>query len=115
MGDRRKVKRKYLMFYMRVYDVGTGKLLGHLVDLTAEGAMLISEHEVPAGQDFRLKMELSPDVSPQPYLEFDAHSLWCQQDVNPQFYNTGFHVLSMTPENTAIVGRIVEAYGFRDN
>jgi hypothetical protein len=115
MPDRRKTKRKYLMFYTRVFDVQTGELLGHLVDLTPQGAMLISEHAVPAGQDFRLKMELSPEVAAQPYVEFDAHSLWCQQDVNPQFYNTGFNFLSIAPESIAIVERIVEAYGFRDN
>ena len=115
MDDRRKTKRKYLMFYTRVFDAGTGKLLGHLVDLTAEGAMLISERALPAGAQFRLRLELSPEVAAQPYLEFDADSLWCRQDINPQFYNTGFHVAALTPENAAIVGRIVEAYGFRDN
>src|SRR5688572_1198956 len=108
MPDRRKTKRKYLMFYTRVFDVQTGELLGHLVDLTSQGAMLISEHPVPAGQDFRLKMELSPEVAAQPYLECDARSLWCQQDVNPQFYNTGFNFLSIAPESIAIVERIVE-------
>ena len=115
MPDRRKTKRKYLMFYTRVFDVQTGELLGHLVDLTPQGAMLISEHAVPAGAHFRLKMELSPEVATQPYVEFDARSLWCQQDVNPQFYNTGFNFLSIAPESIAIVERIVEAYGFRDN
>ena len=115
MPDRRKTKRKYLMVYTRVFDVHSGNLLGHLVDLTPAGAMLISERQLPAGQDIRLRMELSPEVSDQPYLELDARSLWCQQDVNPQFYNTGFNFLSIAPESIAIVERIVEAYGFRDN
>lgn len=115
MDDRRKTKRKYLLFYTRVFDLGTGKLLGHLVDITPTGAMLISEQAVPAGQDFRLKLELSPEVAAQPFLEFDARSLWCHQDINPQFYNTGFEFRAVTVENVAIIERIIEAYGFRDN
>jgi hypothetical protein len=115
MPDRRRIGRKYLMFYSRVFDVQTTKLIGHLVDITPEGAMLISETPVPAGQDFHLKMELSPDVADIPYLEFEARSLWCQQDINPQFYNSGFKFVSIAPESIAIVEKIVEAYGFRDN
>ena len=115
MEDRRKLKRKSLMIYSRVFDLQTTKLVGHLVNITPEGAMLISETPVPGGQDYRLKMELSPDVADVPYLEFEARSLWCQPDVNPQFYNTGFRFLSIAPESIAIVQKIVEAYRFRDN
>jgi hypothetical protein len=115
VADRRKTKRKYLMFYTRIFDVNTTKVLGHLVDITPVGAMLISEHAVPAGQDFRLKMELSPEVAAQPYLEVEARSLWCHQDINPQFYNTGFEFIAITAESVAIIERIIEAYGFRDN
>lgn len=58
---------------------------------------------------------LPPDVADVPYLEFEARSLWCQPDVNPRFYNTGFHFRSIASESTTIVQKVVEAYGFRDN
>ncbi len=103
------------MFYTRVFNAGTHKLVGHLVDITPEGAMLISETPVATGQVLHLQMELSPEVAEQPYLEFDARSLWCRPDVNPQFFNTGFELLGLAPEAVRIVERIVEAYGFRDN
>ena len=60
-------------------------------------------------------MELSDDIAPKPFLEFEAKSLWCERDVNPQFYNTGFQVVDMAREDVEIIQRIVEAYGFRDN
>jgi hypothetical protein len=115
VDDRRQTKRKYLMFYTRIFDAHNGKHLGHLVDITPVGAMLISEQAMPAGQDYRLKLELSPEVAAQAYLELDARSLWCHQDVNPQFFNTGFELVAVTPESVAIIERIIEAYGFRDN
>jgi hypothetical protein len=104
MDDRRQTRRKY-----------STKLLGHLVDITPAGAMLISEHELPAGQLYRLRLELSPEVAALPFLEFEARSLWCHVDVNPKFYNTGFELTGLTHDSVAIIERIVEAYGFRDN
>ena len=43
MDDRRKIPRKYLMVYSRVFDRETGKVLGYLSDMNLMGAMIISE------------------------------------------------------------------------
>lgn len=115
MEERRKIKRRYLMFYTRVFDARTRELLGYLLDITAEGASLISEHPLPTAQDFKLKMELSEEIADKPYLTFEAHSLWSRPDVDPHFYDTGFRLTQITSEDIAIIQRIVEAYGFRDN
>jgi hypothetical protein len=48
-------------------------------------------------------------------MEFTARSLWCRPDIEPHFYNTGFKILNLEPEDAQIVQRIVEIYGFRDN
>lgn len=113
--DRRGTRRKYMMFYTRVFDAVTGTALGHLVDITPEGAMLISEHPLPADTAYRLRIELSSEEADKPFLEFDSRCLWCRPDVNPRFYNAGFQLLNLPAEDIAIIERIVEAYGFRDN
>ena len=115
MLERRRVKRKYLLFYTRIFDARTDQLLGHLIDITPRGAMVISERPLPAGAAYRLRLELSPELSAEPFIEFDARSVWCQPDINPRFYNTGFQVAGLTPDQVAIVQHIVDAYGFRDN
>jgi len=103
------------MFYSRVFNAQTRELVGHLVDITPQGAMLISEAPLPTNTMFQLKMELSEDIADKPYLEFGAKSLWCQQDIDPHFYNTGFQLLDVPSQDVEIIQRIVEAYGFRDN
>lgn len=112
--ERRRSKRKYIMFYTRVFDAATGKLLGHLVDITPEGMMLICEQPLPAGTPFRLKLELTPELVTSSFLEFGAKCLWCRQDVNPRFYNAGFELPDLPPPDVAVIQRIVEAYGFHD-
>ena len=106
--ERRKVKRPYLMYYTNVYDAQ--ELLGRLVDLTPQGAMVISEKPVPVDQVKQLRLELSDDFSERRFLEFSARSLWCKPDIDPQFYDTGFELLDVPPEDIAIIESIVKAY-----
>ena len=115
MKEKRKIKRRYLLYYMRVYDAETRLQIGNLVDLTPRGAMLVSEHPLPIKTNYRLKLELSEDVADKPYLEFNAKSLWTRPDIEPHFFNTGFKILDLAAEDVKIVNRIIEVYGFRDN
>jgi hypothetical protein len=115
MSERRKIKRRYLMYYSRVFDAHTEELVAHLVDITPQGTMLISENPLPIDTVFQFKMELSEDIASKPFIKFEAKSLWCQRDIDPHFYNTGFELLGVPPEDIEIIERIVEAYGFRDN
>jgi hypothetical protein len=43
MPEKRKLKRRQLIYYLRVLDRDSGALVGRLVDITTEGVMLLSE------------------------------------------------------------------------
>ncbi len=46
MEERRKIKRRHLLYFGRVYDETARKLLGYLVDITESGFMLLSEEPI---------------------------------------------------------------------
>ena len=59
MDERRKLDRKYLIVYSRVFERNLGKMLGYLGDLSLSGVMIISEqhsgkthHIPPADQQY---------------------------------------------------------------
>jgi hypothetical protein len=112
--DRRKFKRRYLMYYSRVFDRQTGSLLGHVVDITPEGIMLISEKPLEVNRQYKLRMELPDEITNRPKLDFDAHSVWNSKDVNPDFYDTGFRLLNVPQEDVAIIERMITDYGLRE-
>lgn len=112
--DRRKLKRRHIVFYSRVFDRNTGALLGHLMDLTVEGLMLISDHPINTGHTYHLRMDLPEDAKSKPYLNFDAHCLWCRPDINPAFYNAGFKVLNMGRDDMNMIDNMIDEYGFRE-
>jgi hypothetical protein len=112
--DRRSRKRRHVIFYSRVFDRNTGALLGHLMDITTEGIMLISDAPLEPSITYHLRMDLPEDVKAKPYLSFDALCLWCRPDVNPAFYNAGFRVINMTQEDIDLIENMIDEYGFRD-
>ena len=115
MKEKRKITRRFLLYYMRVYDASSRKQIGNLVDITPRGIMVVSERPLPEGQTSRLRMELTEEVSEKPFMEFNALSKWCEPDVAPGNYNTGFEILDLEKEDARIIKRIVEEFGFRDN
>ncbi len=115
MEERRKFKRRYLAFYSRVFDVRSHHLLGHIVDITPQGLMLLSEIPLPLDAVFRLEIELPDDFNLKRTILFDATTRWCQPDVDPNFYNTGFQLSNISTEDIGIIQNIVDTFGFRDN
>ncbi|MBI1794922.1 MAG: PilZ domain-containing protein [Chloroflexi bacterium] len=115
MAERRKTKRRYLLYYGRVYDQTAQKLLGYLVDITERGFMLLSEEPMPVGRIRELKLEVTTDIAKGPYINFTAKSLWCEPDLDPSRYNIGFEIVKIEQEDIQIIREIIAAYGFRDN
>lgn len=102
--DQRRLRRWHLVLYLRVFDQDR-EVLGHLANISPEGMMIISDEAIEVGRDFDLRLELPSDLNGTDYeqLEFRAHSVRCDQDVNPSFYDTGFQLLDVDP---ATVNRI---------
>src|SRR5271157_5954433 len=115
MQERRKTKRRHLLYYGRVYDENVKKLLGYLVDITDSGFMLLSEEPYPVGVTRRLKLEVTDDVGKGPYINFTVKSIWCEPDIDPTHFDTGFEIAEIDPSDTELILSIVEKYGFRDN
>jgi len=114
MFDKRKLKRRHLIYYLRVFRQPGGEQLGHLVDITEEGIMLISEQEFPAGLDYDLRMSLPAEISGKVEIDFKVHTLWCKRDVNPDFFAGGFKILEISDSDREIIERLVVKFGFRD-
>jgi hypothetical protein len=115
MDDKRKIKRRYLLYYTRVYDASKQEQIGNLVDITPKGAMILGPDPLPEGQSLCLRIELSEDVSNKPHIELPAYVKWCHPDLDPSQYDIGFEFAEISPEDVAIIENIINTYGFRDN
>jgi hypothetical protein len=114
MIERRKLKRRHLIHYLKVFDRNTDALMGHLVNITSEGILLISERFIEPNQIFQLKMVLPAKILGKDQLHFDAKSVRCQKDINPDFYNIGFQIQKVTRNHFLVIEQLIDDFGFRD-
>ncbi len=115
MLEKRKTKRRNMLYFTRIFDAVSGQKIGNLVDITPRGIMIVGGHLIPEGQTTRLRMELTNAVAEKPFMEFSACSKWSKRDVNPDLVDSGFEILDLAPEDAGIIQRIVESFGIRDN
>jgi len=99
MPERRRKDRKDFSYYMRLTDVDTGDLVGHLVDISTAGFKLDSQKALPIEKVYRFHLDLTSEVATKPFMVFKARSKWCQIDpLDPFVYNVGFELVEIAGE-----------------
>ncbi len=111
--NKRQLKRVHLIYYLRIFDKDSGENVGHLVDITTQGIMMISEETIPSGKNFFLRMQLPTTITGREVIEFTAHCLWSKKDINPDFYVSGFKINSITTQEVKTITALINAYGFK--
>lgn len=111
-GNKRRLKRWYLVMYLRVFDEDTGALLGHVVDINKEGIRLVSDQPIPTGQIFRLWMDVPKENAPRQRISLEVESLWSGRDVNPDFYATGFRIHNIGTQELLQLQLLIEEFKF---
>ena len=114
MPDRRTLKRRHLLYYLRVSNAHTRRLLGHLVDLTPDGVMLMSKRRIRVGRTILLRMTRPGEPGEGKMLEFEATSLWNRRDINTDFWDIGFQSTGLTRRQLNDIETLIYDYGFRD-
>jgi len=114
MSEQRHMKRRHLIYYLRVMDCDTDQLVGFLVDINTKGLMVMSEHPIQLGKNFHLKILRATDAEEGQYLFFDAKSRWCDRSVNSEFYDTGFELMNVNLDDFAEIEGIIDELGFKD-
>ena len=106
MSERRKSKR--IKALLNVFDQASDSLLGVVVNIHAEGMMIICDHELPIGKKYRVWVEIPGDTEEESNKVFlSVISRWCfaenkqekkqkekqeekQEEKNPDLYSVGF-------------------------
>ncbi len=111
MAERRKFERRSISYYLRVIDSGANQMLGHLGDITLQGLKMDSQKPLPLKKEYRLRINTTADVADKDFIEFSAHTRWCQPDpLQTGLYEIGFEIAKIAPHDSAIIQRIIDKY-----
>ncbi len=110
--ERRNVQRRHLVYYLRAWDSINSEMLGHIVDFTGHGLMLMSEEPIQVGEEYSLEVRV-PDArgSIQP-ISFKAVCRWSGSNIDRSLFDSGFEVVESTSGAINAVQSSTNAYGF---
>ncbi len=115
-GEKKKELRQddrwYLVFYLRVFDGMSRKIFGHLIDISENGIMLISDNPVEVNEDYRLRMRLPNQMKDRDEIIFSATSRWCKSDANPDFYLIGFQIHDLDPTIRNLIVQLIKDFSY---
>jgi hypothetical protein len=112
MSEHRRYERRKFDYYMYARDENTQQVLGHMADISSRGFKLDCTQPQQIGREFRLRIDLPPDVSDKSSMTFLARVRWCRTDhLDPFVFNVGFEIVNISPSDAMIYQRIYERYG----
>ena len=59
-------------------------------------------------------MTLPAELEGKRDISFDAISIWCKKDVNPDFYATEFKISDVETKDIDLIETLIDGFGFRD-
>ena len=111
MTENRREERSHLSYYLRVFDVNTGEMAGHLVDVTSIGVRLISTEPLDMNIEHRLRLDLTSVMNFEQQVVFHARCIWQEQDLSSGAYNCGLEILKITSKGEEIIRMLIEQFG----
>lgn len=111
MNERRATDRRQLLFNARVHDAATGRVLGHLSNLSADGGlMVVSEQPLRVGRAYRVSISLPVDLEGLGAIATDVTVAWSEPALHPAYYRNGLRADALEDKQRAALQRLVNEY-----
>ena len=109
MTERRKLERHHVSSSLEVYDLDSGQLLGRVVDLHAEGLMLLSERPIELDKAWALQVNLPMTLNGISEFTLDAESRWNRESISGEQFWTGLQFTSLPDESRKCIDSMVSS------
>jgi hypothetical protein len=108
MKEGRKLKRRYLIYPLRVFDPDSNQLIGFIENITIEGMMLKTGQSFRTINRYQVKVLFGEEIHKTGHFEFSAECKWWDKDIYTGFYNAGFHLEDVSLEGIQILVNIID-------
>jgi hypothetical protein len=113
-AELRNRARRRVSYYIPIRAAADGRMLGHLADISENGLRMDCKNPLLPGAVMQLRLDLPPELSRKPFLNFTAECRWCRQDeLEPALFNAGFQVVHISAEEQQIYRHLMEIYSSR--
>ena len=107
MIEKRKSPRKIADEVLVVSDQITGSQVGRVVNISAEGLMLLSEEPIVTGSVYQLQLPLPGTNGAEQQVQFGAEAVWTMEASQPESYWTGFRIIDISSEDVLRIDDLI--------
>ena len=105
-SEKRRKNRVTIPDQPHILDANSGKVLGELVNLSADGLMAVSHRGIAGGTVFQMRIPLVRGDKKVEIL-VGAESLWCDDANGSGAYSIGFQIIDISPEHQEILNAVI--------
>jgi hypothetical protein len=115
MLEKRKLKRRHPVYYLKVVNRQTNESLGYLLDINVQGMMLAGKTALPAAETvYDVAIQLPSELNGEKAIFLKVVNLWSEFDPQLEKFKSGFHFQDSTAEEAEKIKLLIEKYGFKN-
>ena len=98
MEDYRHRPRKNTPHLVKVLMADSGRMVGRVVDITADGMMLVTKDNIVVGKTYEFRIILPVMVHHRTDVTLEAKAIYINSDGNPNYRKCGFKFINLPGE-----------------
>lgn len=106
----RSLERHYVNVQVDVYDRMRDVYLGRLVNIHAQGLMIIGDMQMEEDSIYQLDLHLPEVLDGIQVISVGADCLWTREADQPEMYWAGFSIIDASPLVLEVIRRLVRAW-----
>ncbi|MEJ2755088.1 MAG: PilZ domain-containing protein, partial [Gammaproteobacteria bacterium] len=114
MHEQRAIQRILLPCYLQVHNRITNRPLGFIVNLSQQGMCIVSKKRLLTHALFELTIEFPQPLNGIGRFDLQALSHWCTNEVEPEYYDTGFSFTKPPKDLDVLVDALNQYFQFKN-
>lgn len=114
MAEKRKLKRRHPVYYLKVVDLEANDNLGYLIDINAEGLMVAGMTSLPPEKLFNIAIHLPKEFKGEAAIYLKVKSIWSEFDPLIERTRSGFSIQEASAEELEKIRLLIENFGFKE-
>lgn len=107
MREQRQSPRKVADQVLEIQDQVTGNTLGRIVNISAEGFMLLSQEPMLIGTVYQLNLVDPSSQEVQKPVAFSAEAVWSTEASHPESFWSGFRITEISSDDVIYIDRLI--------
>jgi hypothetical protein len=103
MSESRDTVRRDASDPLLIYDIEKNEPLGQVINLSDRGFKIMSELPIEAYKIFNCRMTIPEGLAASDEITFFAECRWCRQNQETTWYDSGFYIRRILPEDVKII------------